>query len=152
MGNSFYKDKVSEAAKRWSIKFNFLVFIIMMGVLIYVSHQRDFFISSAYITSEAPKRDFCSVVMAQMIEKKISPKLMDEGLYDLVTRDHYAALYLTGKEKITGIWSKDESCKVLINGEHLRAFDFFLDGSGQYPYYYIVTKIREHEFFDKEVN
>lgn len=150
MRNSFYKDKVLEGSKRWSLQIICLNFFTLVGVLIYVSHQRDFFIDSPYVTSEASKRDFCSAVMSQMIEKKLSPKLIDEGLFELVSRDHYAALYLSGKEKIKGIWSTDDSCKILIREDNIRSFDFYLDDSGEYPFHYIVTKITEHELFDKE--
>ena len=152
MRNAFYKDKVLEGSKRWSLQIILLIFLTMGSLLIYVTNQREFFVSSPYITSEAPKREFCSAVMSQMIEKKLSSKLMEEGLFELVTRDNYGALYITGKEQIKGIWSTEESCKVLIRGEQLRAFDLYLDNSGQYPFYYIVTKITEHELFDKENN
>lgn len=152
MRNSFYKDKVLEGTKKWSLQIILLIFFTMVSVLIYISNQRDFLIDSPYITSEASKRNFCSAVISQMVEKKLSPKLLELGLYDLVSRDNYAALYLTGKEKIKGIWSNDDSCKVLIHGDYLRAFDFVLDDSGEYPFHYVVTKITEHDFFDKEEN
>lgn len=152
MRNSFYKDRVMEGAKKWNLQIILIFFAVTAGILIYVTNQRDFFISETFITSEAPKREFCSAVMTQMIAKKLSPKLLDEGLFELVTRDNYSALYLSGKESILGIWSTDNSCKVLFRQEHLRAFDLFLDDSGEYPFYYKVMKITEHDFFEKEEN
>lgn len=152
MRNSFYKDRVLEGAKKWNLQIILTFFAVTAGLLIYVTNQRDFFISENFITSEAPKREFCSAVMTQMIAKKLSPKLLDEGLFELVTRDNYSALYLSGKESILGIWSTDNSCKVLFREEQLRAFDLILDDSGEYPFYYKVMKITEHDFFEKEEN
>lgn len=152
MRNAFYKDKVLEGSKKWSLQIILLLFLVTGSLVVYVTNQREFFVSEPFITSEAPKREFCSVVVSQIIQKKLSFKLMDEGLFDLVTRDNYGALYLTGKEKVLGVWSTDKSCKVIIGGEQFRAFDFFLDNSAQYPFYYKVTKITEHDYFDKEEN
>ncbi|HXH74373.1 MAG TPA: hypothetical protein VNJ08_05385 [Bacteriovoracaceae bacterium] len=90
--------------------------------------------------------------MNQMIQKKLSSKLLEESLYDLVSRDQYSALLLSGEEKLTGVWSSDEACKVMIRGEVPRSFDFYLTTSGSYPFYYLVQKITENELFDKEVN
>lgn len=150
MRNSFYKDKILEGSKKWNFQMILIMFITLVLLLLYISHQRDFFVSSPYVTSEAPKRDFCSAVFSQMIEKKLSPKLLDEGLFELVSRDNYSALFLSGKEQIKGIWSSDDSCKVIILGDYLRAFDLMLDDSGEYPFHYIVTKITEHEFYTQE--
>lgn len=150
MKNTFYHDKVIEGSKTWNFYVIVAVLIFQAIMIIYLSTQRDFIIESPYISNDASKRDFCSMVMSQMIERKLSSKLTSEGLYEVVTKDNYSSLYLKGSETIKAIWSNDDSCKLLIKGDYLRSFDFYLEDSGEYPYHFVVQKITEHDLFEKE--
>ncbi|MGZ3807327.1 MAG: hypothetical protein ACXVCE_04515, partial [Bacteriovorax sp.] len=86
-----------------------------------------------------------------LIEKKLSKKIITESLFGLVTSENYKALYFEGDEKISAIWSSDESCKVLVKTKTgLRSFDYFFDQSREFKYFYKVKKITENEFYEKE--
>lgn len=151
MQSLFSADKHKEMAQGLLLKVNLGLIILTTIILLYVCSQRIFITESDLISNEASKRDFCALTMKQMIQKKLSTKLMQQALFDLVTRDNYSTLFLKGKEKITGLWSGEESCKILIKGEVLRSFDFYLTASGEFPFYYQVKKITENELFEKEM-
>lgn len=107
-----------------------------------------YFPDSSELVLEAPKKEFCNLAMNQMIQKKLSPHFIKEGLYELVTKNRYEALLLEGNETISGIWTDEKTCKVLLkNSSGLRSFDFFLDGSTNHKFFYQIQKIRENELF-----
>jgi hypothetical protein len=151
MKSLFSIDQDNEKRQSLYLKIGLCLIVINTILLGYVSAQR-LFISEAEITSNEPsKRDFCFLTMEQMIHKKLSPKLLEEALFDLVVRDNYSALFFKGNEKISGIWSGKESCKIMVQGKAPRSFDFYLTTDGKYPFYYKVRKITENELFEKEV-
>jgi hypothetical protein len=151
MKSLFSIDQDNEKRQSRCLNISLCLIVINTILLGYVSAQR-FFISEAKIISNEPsKRDFCFLLMNQMIHKKLSPKLLEENLFDLVISDNYSALFFKGNEKISGIWSGEESCKVMVQGKVPRSFDFYLTTDGKYPFYYQVRKITENELFEKEV-
>jgi hypothetical protein len=131
-------------------RINLALMLLCLASLFYISSTRIFIADSGITSNEPAKRDYCALVMKQMINKKLSPKLMEEGLYQKVVSDGYSALFFEGKEKISGVWAGKKTCKILISGTTPRSFNFFLTGSSSLPFYYQVTKIREHELFEKE--
>ena len=152
-GIQLFKDKIKDEKITLLILINFLfTFIVLVISLLNVSKQ--LFITEAEgLTFDASKRDFCSLVTGQLIDKKISKKIMTEGLFNLVTADNYKNLYFDGEEKVSAVWTSDETCKVLVRTKTgLRSFDYFFLESKDYKYYYKVNKITENEFFDKENN
>lgn len=151
MKSLFSIDKESTHKLNRTYKINLVLIVLMMMLLIYVSNQR-LFIRTAKITSHEPsKRDFCELIMDQMIHKKVSNKLLSQGLYEQVVANNYGALILTGNEKIRSIWSDDKRCKIMIKGENLRSFDLYLSESGNYPFFYEVYKISENELYESGV-
>jgi hypothetical protein len=131
-------------------KTNLVIIFLTVIILLYICSQRIFIVQTDMLSNEVSKRDFCHLVMKQMINKKLSPKLIQDSLYNLITRNDYSALYIKGVEKIVGAWSGDDMCKVLIKGQTLRSFDFYLTTSGEFPFYYQVRKITEHDLFEEE--
>lgn len=148
--NPFLEDKLSAVNLKRLIYANLLIMIALVVFFIFffkLSYVRE----GEWIVSEAPKRDFCHMVTKQLIDKKVSEKVLESGLYSLVTDDNYKALPFSGKEVIKEILLNNTGCKVLISDEiGLRSFDFHLIDDGAYPFYYQVEKIREHEIFEKE--
>ena len=86
-----------------------------------------------------------------MIHKKVSDKLLTEGLFEQVVAHNYEALLFSGREKIRSVWSDDTRCKILIKDQVLRSFDLYLAESGDYPFYFEVYKITENDLFQGEV-
>ncbi len=147
----FSQLKNSDKHEVWIKRVNFWLLITLVFVLLIQVRSRSFIKESNWLVGETPKRDFCSMLATQMIRKNVSPILVEEGLYELISMDNYDALNFNGKEKLTGIWSNDKGCKVYLK-DHLgtRSFDFILEDSEEHPYYWIVTKITEYELFEKE--
>jgi hypothetical protein len=123
-----------------------VVICVSILSLFYISSQRFFIEDAKGLSDEASKKDFCSFAMNQIIKKQLSVKLMEDDLYQLVSKNEYEAMYLTGKEKIKSIWSDLDKCKIFVKGEgEPRVFDFVLTTSSDFPFYYKVQKISEHE-------
>lgn len=135
---------MSDELRTW---LNTGIIFASMLLLPYVSCQRVFIRGSESLDSDPARRSFCEQVMKQMINKKLSRRVVSESLFELITNNNYEALYLTGKETIKGVWSDDERCKVMFSGsEGFRTIDFYIEDSGEYPFYFNVTKMSDHEF------
>jgi hypothetical protein len=106
--------------------------------------------NASFENREETQRDFCFMAMTEMIQKKVSPKIINDELYALVKEDNYKNLLLSGKEKITGLWSRQKSCKLLIKDKIIRSFDLFLEEDASHPFYFLIYRIRENELFEKE--
>lgn len=140
------------------IKENRLLFLgwgnLLFGILIFIISLikvgANYFPSSEGLSKIAPKREFCLLGMNQMIQKNLSNSFIKEGLYELVTKNHYQALLLDGSEKVLEVWTNEKLCKVLLQTkEGLRSFDFFLDESTENKFFYLIQRIRENELLDK---
>ncbi len=128
-----------------------LIFIVATFLFNLKGCSKSYFLKeSELLTFEASKRDFCSLSMNQMIQKKLSSKLMDESLYSQVIADNYSAMYLDEKSKISSILSNEEGCKILLASNNgLRSFDFKLEQDSGYPFFYHIKKIHENELVEK---
>ncbi len=150
-GINLFKDKLSDVHISLLLKINILITFFILVISLYGSSKRLFLSESEGLTKDASKRDFCSLVTNQLIQKKLSSKLITESLFSLVTAENYKALYFEGDEKISGVWSGEESCKVLVKTQiGLRSFNYYFDQSMDFKYFYQVKKISENELFDKE--
>lgn len=146
-GLQLFKENLIENKILFISKIN-LVLLGLLLMLTFAKLKPLFIPESSGLISEAPKIDFCSLSMNQMIQKKLSPHLIKEGLYELVTKNKYEALLLDGEESIAGIWSNENMCKVLLKTNNgLRSFDFFLSQSTDFKFFYQIQKIRENELF-----
>ncbi|MGZ3789419.1 MAG: hypothetical protein ACXVLQ_12900 [Bacteriovorax sp.] len=150
-GIQLFKDKIKDEKISLLLKLNVLITSIVLVILLVRVSKQLFIVEADGLTLDASKRDFCSLVTNQLIEKKLSKKIITESLFGLVTSENYKALYFEGDEKISAIWSSDESCKVLVKTKTgLRSFDYFFDQSREFKYFYKVKKITENEFYEKE--
>ena len=150
-GIQLIKDKVRDEKLGLLFKLNFLISLVILFITFINFSKQLFIVEGEGLIFEASKRDFCSLVTTQLIEKKISKKIMTESLFGQVTSDNYKNLYFDGDEKISGIWSDDEACKVLVKTKSgLRSFDYYFDQGAENKFYYKVKKITENEFFEKE--
>lgn len=150
-GIQLFKDKVKDEKISLLLVLNFLFTIIVLVISLFNVTKQLFLVEAEGLTIDASKRDFCSLVTTQLIEKKLSKKIITESLFGLVTSDNYKALYFNGDEKISGIWSSDDSCKVLVKTKAgLRSFDYFFDQSKDFNYFYQVKKISENDLYEKE--
>ena len=152
-GLQLFKDKIKDEQISLLLKLNVLITIIILAILFFNVSRQLFIVEADGLIYDAPKRDFCSLVTNQLIEKKLSKKIITESLFLLVTADNYKNIYFDGEEKISGIWSSDESCKVLVKTKSgLRSFDYYFDQGKENKFYYKVKKITENEFYEKENN
>ncbi|MDO9181942.1 MAG: hypothetical protein Q7U04_06020 [Bacteriovorax sp.] len=150
-GIQLFKDKIKDEQISLLLKFNVLITLIVLVMSLFNVSKQLFITEAEGLTFDASKRDFCSLVTSQLIDKKISKKIVTESLFGLVAADNYKNLYFDGEETISAIWASDETCKVLVKTKTgLRAFDYFFDQSKDFKYYYKVKKITENEFFEKE--
>ena len=154
-GIQLFKDKIKDEKISFFLMINtFLNIVILIIVLISVltNFTKQYFLVEAEgLTLDASKRDFCSLFTNQLIEKKVSKKIITESLFDLVTTHNYQALYFEGDEKISGVWPSEDACKVLVKTKTgLRSFDYYFDQSRDFKYFYKVKKITENDFFEKE--
>lgn len=152
-GIQLFKDKIKDEKITLLILINVLFTFIVLVISLFNVSKQLFITEAEGLTFDASKRDFCSLVTGQLIDKKISKKIFTEGLFNLVTADNYKNLYFDGEEKVTAVWTSDETCKVLVRTKTgLRSFDYFFEESKDFKYYYKVNKITENEFFEKENN
>ncbi len=145
--------QIKEVGKNQGIvkKFNLWCSIALIYLLVTHINDRSFVKESEWLVTETPKRDFCSMVANQLIQKKASPVLFDDGLYELITRDNYQALPFNGKEIVSSVWTNTHGCKVYIKDDQLlRSLDFSMEESDEYPYYWIISRVRENEMFERE--
>lgn len=150
-GIQLFKDKVKDEKISLLLVLNLIFTIIVLVISLFNVTKQLFLVEASGLTTDASKRDFCSLVTTQLIEKKLSKKIITESLFGLVTSDNYKALYFDGEEKISGIWSSDDSCKVLVKTKTgLRSFDYFFDQSKEFKYFYQIKKISENDLYEKE--
>lgn len=150
-GIQLFKDKVKDEKISLLLVLNFIFTIIVLVITLLNVTKQLFLVEASGLTIDASKRDFCSLVTTQLIEKKLSKKIITESLFGLVASDNYKALYFDGDEKVSGIWSSDDSCKVLVKTKTgLRSFDYFFDQSKEFKYFYQVKKISENDLYEKE--
>lgn len=150
-GIELFKNKIKDEKISLFLMINLFVTCIALVILFIDVGKQYFIVEAEGLTLDASRKDFCSLVTIQLIEKKLSPKIITESLFSLVTNDNYKALYFEGDEKISGLWINDDSCKVLVKTKMgLRSFDYFFDQSKEFKYFYKVKKISENELFEKE--
>lgn len=91
------------------------------------------------------------MAMNQMIKKKLSKKIITEGLYEMVVADNYKNMMFEEGDSVGSVFSGEESCKVLVKtNESIRSFDLFLTEGDESEFHYQVTKVRENELYEKE--
>lgn len=151
-GLQMFNDILSDKRSLLYIRINLAISVLLI-ILGLIKIRPLYLKSEEGLASEASKRDFCVLSMNQMIQKKLSPNLMSEGLFQLVTKNNYEALYLNGDESVSSVWSSQYQCKVLLKtNEGPRSFDFHLEGSSDFKFYYQIKKITENELFEKEAS
>lgn len=147
---------ISEMFKEKQFEDKILIFLKVITAVVVINsaiaihyHVKNLFLSPVEgLTEEASKRDFCAMAMNQMIQKKLSKYLIEEGLYSQVIEDNYKAMYFDGEDKVTSIYSGDSSCKVLIHTkEGQRSFDLSLNAESDFPFFYKIAKIHENELY-----
>ena len=100
---------------------------------------------------DASKRDFCAMAINQMIHKKLSKKIITDGLYDLVSADNYKNMLFDEGDKVSSVWGGEGVCKVLVKTKDgLRSFDLFLEEGDEPEFHYQIQKIHENELYEKE--
>lgn len=145
-----YKEKLKQSREKVFVVLASAVLVLNLILGIF-SAKKAFMPEAPSIVSMPPKRDFCYMAFSEILSKKLSEILMEDSLFELVTKDNYAAMRLTGDEKITFIYSADEFCKVITKDKiGLRSFDVFLNEGGSFPYYFKIWKIKEHELFETQ--
>ncbi len=150
-GIQLFKDKLKDDGLALLLKLNIFISTIFLWASFYLSGKQLFINESEGLSFDASKRDFCTLITKQIINKKLSKEIMTESLYELVSRDNYKNIFFEGDEIISAVWSGEDACKVLVKtNEGLRSFDYFLEKGSGNKFYYKVKKITENELFEKE--
>ena len=91
------------------------------------------------------------MAMNQMIRKKLSKKIITDGLYEMVVTDNYKNMMFEEGDSVGSVFSGEESCKVLVKtSDSIRSIDLFLTEGEDSEFHYQITKIRENELYEKE--
>ncbi len=148
MISDMFKEKQFEDKILIFLKVISAVVIINSAIAIHYQVKNLFLSPVEGLTEEASKRDFCAMAMNQMIQKKLSKHLIEEGLYSQVIEDNYKAMFFESEDKVTSIYSGENSCKVLIHTkEGQRSFDLSLNAESDFPFFYKIAKIHENELY-----
>ena len=150
MISGMFKDKLIEEKYLFALQAIGVAVGILL-ILVVKNYTQHIFIKEApELTTEASKRDFCTMSMNQMIQKKLSQQLMDESLYSQVTANGYKAMLFNEDDKVSSVFSNDESCKVLVHTpDGIRSFDLILESNNDYKFFYQIKKIHENELYEK---
>ncbi len=126
-----------------------LLFSIFLNLKTRVS---AFYVKEAEgLSRDSSKRDFCSMAMNQMIKKKLSKKIITDGLYEVVVAENYKNMMFEDGDLVGSVFSGDDTCKVLVKtNDSLRSFDLYLVEDEDSEFHYQITKIRENELYEKE--
>ncbi len=151
MISGMFKEKLFEEKILLFLKVIAVATVINFCLLL-KSHTQHLFIKEvSELSEDASKRDFCSMAINQMIHKNLSKLLMEESLYSQVVADNYKAMLLDDVDKVSSVYSGEDSCKVLVHTKDgVRSFDLILDKGPDFKYFYQITKIHENELSEKE--
>lgn len=151
MISGMFKEKLFEEKILLFLKVIAVATVINFCLLL-KSHTQHLFIKEvSELSEDASKRDFCSMAINQMIHKNLSKLLMEESLYSQVVADNYKAMLLDDVDKVSSVYSGEDSCKVLVHTiDGIRSFDLILDKGSDFKYFYQITKIHENELTEKE--
>jgi hypothetical protein len=147
-----FKDKIKDEKHSWYLKLNIILTSIVI-VMTLINVSKKIFITEAQgLSPDASKRDFCSMAMNQVIKKKLSKKIITDSLYSQVINDNYKNIYFDGEETVEAVFSNESVCKIIVKAKDgIRSFDFTLEDSGSFEFYYTITKIHESELYEKGV-
>jgi len=146
-----YKEKLFEEKILLFLKI-IAIGTVINFIFILKNHTQHLFIKEASELSEdASKRDFCNMAVTEMINKKVSKFVMEESLYSQVIADNYKAMLFDETDKVSSVFSGEDSCKVLVHTKNgLRAFDLILEKGSDFKFFYQITKIHENELSNRE--
>lgn len=145
------KEKLAEEKLLNYIKVTLVVSVVCLFANVFHRTKHLFVSEAKGLSSDASKRDFCSMAFDQMIHKKLSRKIISNGLYDLVVADNYKNMLFEEDDTVGSVFSSDEACKVLVKTkEGLRSFDLYLEEGDEAEFHYQITKIHENELYEKE--
>ncbi len=150
MSVQIFKDKIRDTKQSWFLVGNFILTFILF-VMVLINFSKKIYITEAQgLSPDASKRDFCSMAMNQVINKKLSKKIITESLYSQVVNDNYKNLYFEGEEVVDSVFTNESVCKVIVKvKDGIRSFDFTLEESGSSEFYYVIKKIHESELYEK---
>lgn len=151
MISGMFKEKLFEEKILLYLKVIAIGVALIFG-LIFKNYTRHLFVTEASeLSTDASKRDFCTMAMNQMIHKKLSKMLMEEDLHSQVIADNYKAMLFDQEDKVGSVFSGEESCKVLVQGKDgLRSFDLTLEAGSDFKYFYQIKKIHENELYRQD--
>jgi hypothetical protein len=145
------KEKSAEEKLLNYIKLTLVVTVLCLLTNVFHKTKHMYISNAEGLSEDASTRDFCSMAINQMIQKKLSKKIIVEGLYELVVADNYKNMLFEEGDKVSSIFNADENCKVLVKTkEGIRSFDLTLEEGGEAEFYYQIKKIRENELYEKE--
>lgn len=151
MITDMFKEKLAEDKLLNYIKLTLLVSSLCLLANIF-NRTRHYFVTEAEgLSSDASKRDFCTMALNQMIHKKLSKKIITDGLYELIVADNYKNMFFDDEDKVSSVFTGESSCKALVKTKDgLRSFDLYLEQGDDPEFHYQITKVRENELYEKE--
>lgn len=148
MISEMFKERNFEDKIYFSLKVIMVVVSINIAMAFHYQVKNLFLSPAEGLTDDASKRDFCAMVMNQIIQKNLSRHLINESLFSQVIEDNYKAMLFEVEDKVTSIYSGENSCKVLVRTkEGQRSFDLSLNAESDFPFFYKIEKIHENELY-----
>ena len=151
MSTEMFKEKLLENKHFKYILLTLIFSVISMLASVFHRTEHWFIPEAEGLSKDSSKRDFCTMALNQMIHKKLSKKIIASGLYELVTADNYKNLFFDEEDKVSSVYSGEDSCKVLVKTKDgLRSLDLFLEEGDDPEFHYQIRKIHENELYEKE--
>lgn len=151
MITDMFKGKLAEDKLLNYVRLTFLLSII--GLFANGCNRTiHYFIKEADgLSADASKRDFCAMALTQMIHKKLSKKIISDGLYELIVADNYKNMFFDDEDNVSAIFTGENSCRALVKTKDgLRSFDLFLEEGDDPEFHYQISKIHENELYEKQ--
>lgn len=125
------------------------VFAFMFGGLILSTTLIDAFFNKTTIiigdkvTNTPLLENFCSLIGDQILSKKLSKKLSNENVFNILSANNYKILEFNGREKLLGTHANHEekTCLLYIRDDlGVRTLSMTIDeGSSNFAYYKILS-------------
>lgn len=121
-----------------------LSLILIINLFIFFSNGPSFIALSGE-SNKPPLSSFCSLLSDQLMAKQLSPKMVEESVFQALTKSDYSVLEFKGKEKLLGSMAQEKSCVTYIRDDlGVRALFFSLEESSLNHAYYKVTAVKEN--------
>lgn len=117
--------------------------LLLLTTLFDAFFNKTTFIIGDKISNTPPLENFCSLIGDQILSKKLSKKLTNENVFNVLSANNYEILEFNGREKLMGTHAnhEDKTCLLFIRDDlGVRTLSMSIDeGSSNFAYYKIQS-------------